>query len=886
MNDPLASFPSAPLSLISTKQVPNVFPTSSADYRLAVVGEAPGEREEAFGQPFIGPSGDLLSSLLASCGITRSACFIGNVCKYRPPGNDITEFGYAHPKVQEGWLELQDELKTYAPHAILALGDTPLHFLTGRMGITSWRGSILTSPYGKVIPSIHPAAVLREYKQWPLLRFDIQRAREEANSPNLHLPQRTLELDLTANEICHRLDNWPAGKLLSFDIEGGLGAFPCCSVADLSSRGFIIAWGRHSENEQGRIAVSLSLALYSQAIPKVLQNSLYDRFVLAYAYRMLIRNVVEDTMVKHWEIYPEASGKQEDETGKAKKGMGKNLGVICSIWTREPYYKFERKTDDPNKFYEYCIKDSCVTLEACLAMDNALSPHALRHYRFNMDLLSPLLYMELRGIRYDATTAASELAKVRVALAECSQRLSLRAGYSLTGAKGSVSATKLKKCLYAEKGYPEQKKGRGADAKTSTDVNSILNLQKKLPDDPFLADILLHRKLESLVETLEVRTDPDGRVRCGYNLVGTETGRLTCYTSPTGSGANLQTITKKLRRLYVADDGHWMFQCDLSGADGWTVAARCLQHGDATMWDDYSYGLKPALIIVLMYLGKITNSTSRDEIKALSNQYKQWEADHESESWLYFACKRIQHASNYGVQWKTGCAQIMQDSYRLTGKPVYLEKGMFESLQRLYFVRYPGIFQWHNWARKEVESGRNLISASGHERKFFGRRKSYDAKRRCYEADHETWKEFLADEPQENTTYATNLALHKLWHDPTNRIPELDNNALLPHATENNETIRQQTTTMVDESEERQIRTSSGSSRRRTGSLIIEPLHQVHDALIGQFPRDRTEWAVSKIRSYFHNPLHIAGTELVIPFEGSYGPSWGELGSKYGGGEI
>lgn len=69
-------------------------------------------------------------------------------------------------------------------------------------------------------------------------------------------------------------------------------------------------------------------------------------------------------------------------------------------------------------------------------------------------------------------------------------------------------------------------------------------------------------------------------------------------------------------------------------------------------------------------------------------------------------------------------------------------------------------------------------------------------------------------------------------------------------------------------------------------SLIIEPLHQVHDALIGQFPKEHTAWAVDKIRSYFSNTLHIANSEVLIPFEGQYGPSWGELGSKYGGGDI
>ena len=94
----------------------------------------------------------------------------------------------------------------------------------------------------------------------------------------------------------------------------------------------------------------------------------------------------------------------------------------------------------------------------------------------------------------------------------------------------------------------------------------------------------------------------------------------------------------------------------------------------------------------------------------------------------------------------------------------------------------------------------------------------------------------MAFEPQANTTYATNLAMYRLWTDSSNRV----NN--------NNNT-----------------------------HLRIEPLHQVHDALCGQFKKDDTVWASGKIKSYFDNTLVIAGIPIVIPYEGGYGPSWGNL---------
>jgi hypothetical protein len=123
-----------------------------------------------------------------------------------------------------------------------------------------------------------------------------------------------------------------------------------------------------------------------------------------------------------------------------------------------------------------------------------------------------------------------------------------------------------------------------------------------------------------------------------------------------------------------------------------------------------------------------------------------------------------------------------------------------------------------------------FVMASGSVRKLFGRK-------------DEILTKAVAAEPQHNTTYATNLALYNLWKDGDNHLRECQTNPM----------------------------------QSRIGKLRIEPLHQVHDALCGQFLKADTTWAISKIRSYFANPLEIAGQTITIPFEGSYGESWGSL---------
>ena len=442
-----------------------------------------------------------------------------------------------------------------------------------------------------------------------------------------------------------------------------------------------------------------------------------------------------------------------------------------------------------------------------------------------IELQTPFLYMELRGIRYDKDNAARMLQETKDAILPVGNRLCESAGKELRGKLGSLSALRLMEALYTDKGYTPQyakENGRKTERLTS-DIEAILTLKRNRPSDEFLSDILRHRHLEGVRETLQITADPDDRVRCGYSLEA-ETGRVKCYTSPTGSGANLQTIQKDLRVNYVADEGYDFFQCDLEGADGWTVAAHSARLGDPTMWDDYTAGMKPAKLIALMYwFGPQINDFDREELK--------WLHDHVfpiviqlAGKWLYLGCKRVQHGSSYMMGIPTMCLNILKDSFKESGTPIYMEQSIARNLQNLMFTRYPGILTWHCWAESKLVADGKLTSASGQCRTFFGRRFGTEI--------HETVKEFLAHEPQSNTTWATNMAMLNLWNDPENRRPD--------------------------------------------GSLIIEPLHQVHDALCGQWPQADRDWARAKVKSYFNNTLIIANREVLIPFDGAYGPSWGE----------
>jgi hypothetical protein len=397
--------------------------------------------------------------------------------------------------------------------------------------------------------------------------------------------------------------------------------------------------------------------------------------------------------------------------------------------------------------------------------------------------------------------------------------------------------------LYDELGLPMQfntKRQGGGEEDTrrpTADYEALLKLLKKCLEDGdktkalILSRCIEIRSLATRERMLSIHADQDGRIRCGYNKVGTDTGRITCYESPTGSGYNLQTIPKYDRDLFLADEDHWIFQCDLSGADGWTVAAYCSMLGDRTMLNDYLFGLKPAKILTLALHEEGVDFTNREALGEACKKVDQ-------NDWDYFAMKRLQHGCSYCEGPQRVSDQIFTDS---EGK-FYLSKQDCTRLRdQFFFKRYPGIPILHRWMDQKIRERPTIIAASGQVRHFFGRREDLLPKA-------------MAHEPQVNTTYATDLAMHKLWTDPENRY---ENNVSAPEMS------------MPD------LRTLPVLRPRVL--LRVEPLHQVHDALIGQFRKSDTAWAVGKIKSWFNNILNIAGQRITIPFEGSYGESWGSL---------
>lgn len=124
---------------------------------IVFIGEAPGQKEDELGRPFVGPAGKFLDELLASIGLKRSDVYITNIVKYRPPNNrdpEPSEKAACLP-----WVKL--ELAIIRPKVIVALGKHSLQEFFPQLSISKVHGTPqkLNAEF-TVFPIYHPAAAL------------------------------------------------------------------------------------------------------------------------------------------------------------------------------------------------------------------------------------------------------------------------------------------------------------------------------------------------------------------------------------------------------------------------------------------------------------------------------------------------------------------------------------------------------------------------------------------------------------------------------------------------------------------------------------------------------------------------------------------------------
>lgn len=154
-----------------------VFGQGALNPLVVIIGEAPGKNEDETGMPFVGRSGKLLDSLLFEVGLSRDEnIFIANIVKCRPPEN-------RNPKSDE-WTTcmpyLTAQLKILKPKIVVCLGKVAASRIIHKdFAIMKDHGQFIQLNGIYCTATLHPAAVLRNVNNLPLIKEDFAAVKEK-----------------------------------------------------------------------------------------------------------------------------------------------------------------------------------------------------------------------------------------------------------------------------------------------------------------------------------------------------------------------------------------------------------------------------------------------------------------------------------------------------------------------------------------------------------------------------------------------------------------------------------------------------------------------------------------------------------------------------------
>lgn len=353
--------------------------------KMLVIGEAWGESEHQTCEPLVGASGIEMWRMLGEAMLDiapeqhaaslREAYKIGqawirnrrtwlniagiaytNVFNFRPPANKVEALcvkradpaAASHlPALSKGLYlrkeylpeveRLIEEIAAAKPNLILAAGNTACWAVLRAINISAIRGTVSLSaiePHTKVLPCIHPAAILRQWPWRPITVADLIKASREMQFPEIIRPERLVKINPTMHDIIswkEWLLNGHRPPLMAVDVETKWGQIKCIGFAWARDQGISIPfrtsdphalhyWATHTDEV---LAYKVVKEVLESSIPKLFQNGMYD---LQYIFRWGIRpdNVAEDSMLLHHSLYPE---------------LRKGLGFLGSIYTNEAAWK-------------------------------------------------------------------------------------------------------------------------------------------------------------------------------------------------------------------------------------------------------------------------------------------------------------------------------------------------------------------------------------------------------------------------------------------------------------------------------------------------------------------------------------------------------------------
>lgn len=475
--------------------------------------------------------------------------------------------------------------------------------------------------------------------------------------------------------------------------------------------------------------------------------------------------------------------------------------------------------------------DCCVTLEIRDRLLEMIDddPVVRQTYEFSKALQAPILDMTLSGVLIDQKKKADVLkdfqGKIDQLEAQLTELVRDGIGFDNVVVKKPQrwwrSVDRLKNLMYDVMGLPPVRK-RNANGVYAPTMNreALEKLSDYFIAEPVVNHLLALRDLDKKRGFLETGIDSDGRMRCNFNIAGTNTGRLASSMSDFGTGTNLQNVDRELRSVFAADRGWKFANLDLEQGDSRNVGAICWNLFVEEMGEEYAGS----------YLNACESGDLHTYVCRMSRPDLPWTGDlkvdkaiaeqiaYRQDSYRQLA-KKLGHGTNYygtprTMAKHTKVATSVIEEFQIKYFGAFQVIGSFNPKKTDPTARLPN---WHNWVRKQLETSHSLTSLFGRRRQFFGR-----------SFDDTTLREAIAYAPQSMTADEIDTGILNLWR--SNRV-----------------------------------------------RLLI----QVHDSILLQYREEEEAeiipWALEALKTKL---ILKKGREFVVPTEAKVGWNWGEFDAK------
>lgn len=496
---------------------------------------------------------------------------------------------YKTPYVQS----LLEEVFACDAKVLIPCGELTFRALTGLKGLHKYRGSILKPAHKhlldrRIVPSFGAQILNRQPKYNYICRLDFDKI--DLASTGIY-PESLLNIwtawsDAQFQQFIAR--NYKPDGFLVFDYETLFGIPRCIGFSFDGQESCTVPLLDKRISMQERAALWISvMKLLGSDIAKGNQNINYDIRIANRFWMSLVKNVVWDTQLG---------------CGITLAEFPRNLGFQTSIYTTLPYHKDEGHTTggDIQKLYDYCGKD-CITTwlskdhqekffnSEIKGYSNEILSTGKEPFTKMVQLLPVYRDMENRGLRvsdYERTLLFNKYTSLYNVLYKQIQRTIGNYNFNPRSPKQKQDL------IFGELGY---EKGRGIEG---SDEDSLLQLISKGKHDSPSGETLLKLfisigKVQKVLEILNLPLYPDGRFRCNFNLVGTNTFRSSAsgtidsffFINEKGKpdqvdlGHSLQTIGKHgfaingktygtdMRKMFIPSSGYIFVESDGSGAE-------------------------------------------------------------------------------------------------------------------------------------------------------------------------------------------------------------------------------------------------------------------------------------------------------------------------------